>query len=486
MIDINDGHTIEIQQARRMPEKFKRFPLECLPEPIWTYVAEAAKTLVCDPAFIVLPMISALAGAIGNSRRIKLKAAWSEPAIIWSAIVGESGSMKSPAIELAMKPMVKIQNEAFREHAEKMEEYNKEQEAYEKAMHQKRKGVELPEKPVEPIAKRYYCSDVTVEALAGLLATAPRGLLLARDELSGWVRSFNSYKGGKGGDEAKWLELHRAGTLLVDRKSGTPRTIHIPNAAVSVLGGIQPSILGQVLGTEHFENGLAARLLLAMPPRKAKQWTEADIDSELAAKAEEVFRGLMAMQMEIDMYGDFKAKILPLTPEAQKAWIAFYNEHAQEQASLPGGEMAAAMSKLEAYAARLALIIHCVRVAAGDPALISEDFIDENSVIPGVLITNWFKDEVKRVYAVINEEETHTRQRQLFELVQRKGGSITVRDLRRSSRSYQGNGVAKNALQELVDIGWGHWQHLQTAAGGGRPSELFLLNNDDSDAKTPF
>ena len=57
--------------------------------------------------------------------------------------------MKSPAIDLAMRPMVKIQNEAFREHAEKMQEYIKLQEAYEKALHQKKRGLELLDKPVE-------------------------------------------------------------------------------------------------------------------------------------------------------------------------------------------------------------------------------------------------------------------------------------------------------------------------------------------------
>ena len=34
----------------------------------------------------------------------------------------------------------------------------------------------------------------------------------------------------------------------------------------------------RALGIEHRESGLAARLLLTCPPRKAKRWTEADID----------------------------------------------------------------------------------------------------------------------------------------------------------------------------------------------------------------
>ena len=60
----------------------------------------------------------------------------------------------------------------------------------------------------------------------------PRGLLVARDELAGWLGSFNQYKQGQGGDVAHWLEMHRAGALLVDRKSGDKTTIHVARAAV--------------------------------------------------------------------------------------------------------------------------------------------------------------------------------------------------------------------------------------------------------------
>ena len=65
---------------------------------------------------------------------------------------------------------------------------------------------------------------------------------------------------------------------VVDRKSANPRTMYIPQASVSVTGGIQPVILHRALGIEHRESGLAARLLLTCPPRKPKRWTEADID----------------------------------------------------------------------------------------------------------------------------------------------------------------------------------------------------------------
>ena len=70
-----------------------------------------------------------------------------------------------------------------------------------------------------------------------------------------------NYYGWQGAqaDAANWLSMFNADSIIVDRKTGFPRTIHVPQAAVCVTGGIQPGILRRVLGTEHRESGLAAR-----------------------------------------------------------------------------------------------------------------------------------------------------------------------------------------------------------------------------------
>jgi hypothetical protein len=470
---------------KHKPKAFVPFPIEALPRPVSTYIDEGAKALGCDTSYIALPMLSALAAAIGNSRRIKLKESWSEPSILWTGIVGDSGTLKSPAIDLALRPLRKKQDEAFKVYYEKMSEYQEDMREYETAMKRRKKNEPLPDKPIEPIAKRYYCSDITIEALAGLLKDAPRGLLLARDELSGWLKSFNAYKKGKGGDDAQWLELHRAGTLLVDRKSGIPKTIHIPNASVSVCGGIQPVILQSALGREHFENGLAARLLLTMPPRRAKQWTEADVCHELQEQIETVFERLLSMKMQENEFGGIEPVDMSLTLDGQNAWIAFYDEHATQQAQIAGGDLAAAWSKLEGYAARLALIIHCVRVACGDESLKTDDFIDEFSIEAAVTIVRWFGQEIRRIYSMLSEDEDQRDQRRLLELIQSRDGRVTARNLMRSSRKFKVTEIANSALQELVDMGWGRWEHIKAGADGGRPSKVFVLNEKSSDDKTP-
>ena len=328
-MDHRNGYVLADLRPRKKPDEFVPFPVEALPEPVSTYIIEGAEAMGCDPSYIALPMLSAVAAAIGNSRRIKLKETWKEPAIIWTGIVGDSGSMKSPAIDLAMRPLRRLQSEAFQVYARELEEYQEEFAEYELAVKRRKKSDPMLYKPVEPVAKRYYCSDITIEALAGLLKDAPRGLLVARDELAGWLKGFNAYK-KKGGDDAQWLELYRAGTLLVDRKSGVPKTIHVPSASVSVTGGIQPSILEAALGREHFENGLAARLLLAMPPRRAKRWTEADIDEKLQWQIDTVFERLFDMKMANDGSRGLEPVDVPLTLDGQDAWKKFYDEHAAE------------------------------------------------------------------------------------------------------------------------------------------------------------
>ena len=100
--------------------------------------------------------------------------------------------------------------------------------------------------PLEPVLRRVVCSDVTIEKLADVLADNPRGVLVARDELAGWLGSYTRYKGKGGGtDLPHWLEMFRAGTLVIDRKTAERRTVYVARAAASITGGIQPGVLAR-------------------------------------------------------------------------------------------------------------------------------------------------------------------------------------------------------------------------------------------------
>ena len=270
--------------------------------------------------------------------------------------------------------------------------------------------------------------------LAPLLMANPRGVLLARDEMAGWIGSFDRYAGGTGGaDAAHWLSMHNGETITVDRKTGNPRTINVPRASVSVTGGIQPAILHRALGVEHRESGLAARLLLTWPPHKPKQWTEADIDPGKEAELEQLFTRLYDLQATINDAGELCPVHVGLTHDAKAAYTEYYNHHNNEQTDL-SGELSAAWSKLEEYAARLALVIHFTRWVAGTAN--SDDVIDAESMQAGIKLAQWFKSEARRIYPRLSESDDDRDQRRLIEWIERKGGSVTAREVQQGHRRW--------------------------------------------------
>jgi len=149
-------------------------------------------------------------------------------------------------------------------------------------------------------------------------------------------------------------------------------------------------------------------------------------------------------------------------------------------------DLAAAFSKIEAYAARLALIHHLVlRAAPGGAGLPAEVGLD--SLEAGITLARWFAAETERVYAALAEDETTGRLRALADRVRALGGRVTVRALQKSNnRKYRTAVAAEAALAELVAAGWGVWEETRPA-GGGHPLREFVLGptHDTSDTRDP-
>lgn len=495
-INVKGGDTAAVRQeletriANTKPENFAAvsvqaaayvpFPVKILPEPIRGFIARVSRALGCEPSYVALPLLSALAGAIGNTRVIRLKMGWCEPAVVWTAIVGTSGTLKSPALDKALAPVRERQREAFRTYKEAKKRYHDEKLNYERYLRAWKKNPDMyamvPGEPEVPVAERYVCDDTTVEALAVLLRDQPRGVLLVRDELAGWFACFDRYVQGGGGDVAKWLEMFGGRPLTVDRKTGDDKVIYVPRAAVSVTGGIQPETLRRALGNENRENGLAARLLFAFPPNRPKRWTEVEVSPSDVQALEAVFKALYRLKMDKADTDDPVPREIHLSQEARKAWIRFYNEHAQEQSALTG-DLAAAWSKLEGYAARLALIIHLVRRIGYAGEQVPSLDVDADSIEAGVRLARWFGNEAKRVYARIGETESERENRQFAEKIKAMGGSVSVRDWQRKQSNKRAED-AKAELKSLEDAGYGTLVY-PSQEGVGRPSSpVFTLHAD--------
>lgn len=469
------------------PGGFVRFPVEALPWPLDKFVSEAAESLRCDPSYVVLPMLSVLAGAVGNSRVVKLKRKWSEPCLLWTVIVSASGTMKSPAWALAKEPLDAIQSVAFAEYRQARQQYDQAKQEYDAAIQEwkrsgRQRGDAIPLPLTEPIAKRFLVDDVTVESLAPLLEQQPRGLTLCCDELAGWFGGFNQYRSGRGSDVERWLSIHRAGAINSDRKGDGWR--HVSRACISVMGGIQPKVMSRVASNPDLrDNGLLARLLVAMPPRRPKQWSEADVSEESDAAYRHIVERLLSLDFGADEHGNPVPIVLPLSPDAKAKFVRFFNAHNREQ-SLLGDDLSAAWSKLEAYAPRLALLMQLVRWAAEGYTPATTSAVDEQSMEAAIVLVKWFANEAKRVSALLGngDDSEESRRRCLaIDAAKQHGGRITVRALMRSRAGFKSADDAEQTLNALVAAGLGRWEQSSPGKSGGRPSAVFVLAESTSD-----
>lgn len=461
--------------------EFEPFPVDALPAPIKRFVRVASGAIGCDPSFIAVPMLVVCAACIGNSRVIRLKYGWTEPAIIWGCVIANSGDHKSPALAVCLGAIRQLQQRKLREYEKAIAQFNDCVLAeYESKLAEYKRsklpGKQPPEKPVEPVAWRIVADDLTLEALADLLRKQPRGLLVAVDELAAWLGSMERYK--KGSDLARWLEVFGARPLVIDRKTGNQKTIYIPRAAVSICGGIQPDAYKRLMTLENRSNGMSARLLSFMPPRRPRKWTDKSIEEKDEAIIEELIDRLLRLEMEPPktINDDPTPAAVSMSVDAKKIFVSFYNQHAEEQ-STEASELAATWSKLEGYVPRIALTLHCIRWAAGEIHTDDEFLVDAESMQSAITLVKWFANEARRVHSMLAESPEEQATRELVDWIQQRGGSVTAREMQAHLRKYRSSAARAEAdLRALVLAKLGKMEVEQT---GGRPSLRFVLNNTE-------
>jgi hypothetical protein len=480
-----NGAAARVSPKKPAPEPWVPFPTDCLPGVLARFVREAAVAMGCDEGFVALPALTACAGLIGHTRVLKLRETWHAPAVVWACIVGESGSLKTPAMNLALRPVFDLQRQLTEDHNADLAAHEVAREGWNQRRQQYRRQhrddnppaapFDEPE-PQRPRSRRIMTSDVTIESLAHLLDTNQKGLLVYREELRGWLGSFTRYSSTT--DLPQWLSMHSAGPVLIDRKTGEQRHIFVPHAAVSVIGSIQPGTLARALTDEHRDAGLSARLLMCSPPPREKQWSEAEVSPQTLTAYADLLGNLAALGFAPTLAGQGDARrpvVLEMDEYAKQEFVNYYTEWAKRQAAAEG-EHASILSKLEEGAARFALIHAIVdRVSHGDNP--GDPWqVHAVDICAGVKLAKWFARESVRVYSSLHESESATTTRRLVELLRSWGGRVTVAQLRHGHQSrYRTPADAEAELQVLVDDGLAVWEDRPSTTKGGRPTRECVL-----------
>ncbi|WP_309382028.1 DUF3987 domain-containing protein [Cerasicoccus frondis] len=409
--------------------EYQPFPIELLPDPIHQYAVELAKSMVVDVSAIGLPLLCVAGGAMGNAWAIQLKKGWIERPCIWVGLVAPSGSNKSAPLRELLAPL---------EEAVPLGDIDKPM-----------------LNPQNPMVVR----DATMEAVVQRLQESKRGLFSFRDELAGWLGSFNQYKKG-GGDEAAWLEFWGGGTYRVDRKTQDQPTI-IHNALVSVLGGIQPKVMARLLTPEQFDSGFVPRTLVACPPTRRSYWSEDEVSEESKLVWRDTVQWLKSRpfaQLDTNT-GIYSPNVIELKGNAKQAFIAYVNENGEEMESAKDTPRAF-MSKSTTAAARLALI-HC-GLSANFSGKQMPSEIPLESMQAGVAWARWSLREQLRVFGFAKTQTKDDMINDILQAVESYGGKVTSRKLQQNGfpRKFGMPVDAKHCKQlmgMLVSAGKAQW-----------------------------
>jgi hypothetical protein len=406
--------------------KVPPFPVEALPDTVRKYVKGAAEAIGCAVDLIAAPVLAVLSAGIGASRVVEIKRGWREGVTLFVAVVAEPGDKKSPAANDAKRPVMRRQ-------AEKRSEYKDEKAAYElelrmwkaECQRARKDGEAEPPPPAEPTMERVYADDTTVEALVGILEDNPRGILLYKDELTGWIRGLDQYKGGRGNDRQFWLSIHTNSPVVVDRKSRQGDPAYLVHPFVTLAGGIQPAMLPELGGAR--EDGLLDRFLFAYPHHSSTDLSDVEMESSIEEGFARLYGSLCSLRMVEDVAtGNYRPNVTPMSSEAKRRFKEIHDAIGREsrQAGFPT-RLRGVWAKMRGYLARISLILALCRCAeVGETEQVEgEDFEVGNVEGEDFEVGNVEVEDVENAAVIVAYFQSHARR------VYGKLGSVTREDL---------------------------------------------------------
>ena len=255
------------------------FPLDVLPPTLSKFVDAEYRAMGADPSAIAMAALTTVAGAMHAETRVLAGEGWLERPIFWTTLVGQPSTMKSPIIEKATKPLIRID-------AERNKRWRQEYAIWKKLPKATQSKTPPPPKPPRCIVK-----DATPEKVAEILSRDPSGSLMVHDELAGWLGGFDRYNSGQS-SRAFYLTCWSGGPYTQDRvgkgKRDADAEIHVDNLALCVLGGIQPDRLAEL--HDLTSDGLLQRFqpVLMAPAERGDEYhpvAQAEADYEKLIKS---------------------------------------------------------------------------------------------------------------------------------------------------------------------------------------------------------
>lgn len=456
------------------------FDIELLPNVFKPWVNDVAYRMQCPPDFVAVAGVVAFSTVVGKKGLIypKAKDDWKVCPNLNGLNIGRPSAMKTPASDEAIKPLQRLEIMAKEElkltlaDNEAQAFINKEGRALaEKTAKQLIKDkkfdsakqilLENPESADSVTRVRYIVNDPSVEKLGELLNENPNGLMLYRDEISGFLRTID--REDRTNDRAFYLECFNGlGRYTYDRIGRG--TIDIESLCVAILGNIQPGVLRPYLnhatkGTAG-DDGMIQRFQLMVWPdltdwKFVDQWPDKDAKNQ----AFEVFDRLANWRGF-----DEPARFDEAAQKLFDAW--FCNLHQELRADDIPPVLESHFAKYKSLIPSLAILIHLADDETHRPV------VGVDAVKKAIAWGDYLKSHALRVYSSALDPVNLNAKTILdkIESGKLKDGFGTGDILRGGWMGLDSLDNVKAALARLVDFGWLKQVTIPGSSSGGRPS----------------
>lgn len=478
-------------------------PPELLPQSLRPWLQDEANRAAVPLEMVAVPAIVAFAAVVGRTVGIRPEERddWTVVPNLWGAVVARPGTLKTHCVSTGIRPLRRIEESAREQHAAEADKIEAKRLLLESDVTHIKKAVaksggevsseaELARllrqrRELELTPKRYTTSDATVEKLGELLQENPRGLLLTRDEVAGWLRTLD--RPGREGDREFYLEgWNGTGSFTVDRIGRG--SIHVPAVCISIVGGIQPGKLrpyiAEAVDGGRGADGLLQRVQLLVWPDGLGEWHKPEQwpDQEAYGHACEVYErldGLDPAKIGARQEGHDPVPWVRFDSAAQELFDEWRGElesrlRGSELASTPAYE--AHVAKYRSLMPTLALLFELAEWAGSSVS--SVDGVSLRSTQHAAAMVDYLDAHARKLYAAELQPGLAAAHALLAKIrrgaVQDEG---TIRDIYR--HEWAGLTTAESvaaAVDALEERGWVRVSRSPAGSSGGRPSEVLHLH----------
>ena len=458
------------------------FPLEVLSPKLQAVIERTSKGAGVTHAHVAVPLIGISSGLIGYSRRLRATASWFQPATCWTALVGYSGTGKTPGLAVTRRAAKQVEQSRMKDEENRKRDHETTKLAAKSARDIWEKKVKeaieagvpppaVPEAAVDPgkyVPIRLIVNDGTIERLAELLQARPHGIVLVRDELAALFMNMSRYSGGQ--DDEFWLESWNGEPHAVERMG---RTLSVDHLLIGVVGGMQPDKL--VASFEGDHDGKYARVLFAWPDEPGWLGLNNDAD-EIDADIYNIISRILTLA-ELTQEGRLVSHSIGLDPEAAERFAQFAQFAHREKSAFEGREREW-FAKATAHVLRLANTLTYVEWAlttdSTKPVTVNKATIE--AAIG--LVRDYFWPHARACLRLIGLTEKHTNARRALLWIRAKERiEVSREEIRRDALSQRLDAEETTALlAALCKSGWLREEVTEPGPQGGKPARRWPVN----------